>query len=585
MPEDQKVTRKLRAILSADVKGYSILMADDEVHTIQTLKSYRQIMSNLIAQYSGRVVDSPGDNMLAEFGSAVDAVECAIEIQKWLKKENTRFIEDRKLRFRIGVNIGDVLRDGDRIYGSGVNVAARIEGLSDPGGICISRNTYDHVKDKLDLGFEYLGEQDVKNIKEPIRVYKVLLDTESPKPLVEEQLKLPDKPSIAVLPFTNMSGDPKQEYFSDGLTEQIINGLSMEPNLFVVASNSSFAYKGKSIGIKQIAKELNVRYTLEGSVQRSGDRVRITAQLIDAITDYLLWSRSFDGDLNDIFKFQDEITLKILHAMEVKLTMGEQALIHEGGIRNLQAFENVARGWEYFNRTNKHDNAQARLFFKRAVSLDENFADGYAWIGNTHLYDYVFNWTDSPLESFSEAEKYAHKSLELNDAIEPPHLLLAYIHLTKGDFDFALKEAKRAVRLVPSGADAHYVLGEILCHKGEPEMGRASILKAIRLNPFPPAWYYVGLGKAYVMLDQFEKAIEALNASIKIDQESIMPYLLLASCYIDLGNFEDAKICANRVLEIDPHFSLEYHKNKASMIDQIKLERYIEALRKAGLPD
>ena len=246
--ETEKVTRKLRAILSADVKGYSLLMADDEVHTIQTLKTYRSLMSDLIQQHSGRVVDNPGDNLLAEFGSAVDAVNCAVQIQNRLKKKNANFAEDKRFQFRIGVNIGDVVQDGGRIYGSGVNVAARIEGIADAGGICVSRNTYDQVKDKLDLGFEYLGEHEVKNIKDPVRVYKVLLETDSAIPLVDELFELPKKPSVAVLPFDNMSGDPSQEYFSDGLTEQIINGLCKVNNLFVIARNSSFAYKGSGTG-------------------------------------------------------------------------------------------------------------------------------------------------------------------------------------------------------------------------------------------------------------------------------------------------------------------------------------------------
>jgi len=337
MSNDPKPTRKLRAIVSADVKGYSILMADDEVHTIQTLKAYREIMSGLIQQHSGRVIDNPGDNLLAEFSSAVDAVDCAVNIQNRLKKENAKFVEDKRLEFRIGVNIGDVVHDSDRIYGEGVNIAARIEGLAESAGICISRNTYDHVKNKLDLNFKYLGEYEVKNIKEPICVYKVLMDTESPKPLVEEQLELPDKPSIAVLPFDNMSGDPSQEYFNDGLTEQIINGLCKVSKLFVIARNSSFAYKGKAISIKQIAKELGVKYILEGSVQKAGDRVRITAQLIDATTDYHMWSENYDRELVDIFALQDEITMKLMNAMLVKLTAGEQARLWEGGTTNIQA--------------------------------------------------------------------------------------------------------------------------------------------------------------------------------------------------------------------------------------------------------
>ena len=320
MSTEQRVARKLRAILSADVKGYSLLMADDEVHTIETLKKYRQIMSDLVQQHSGRVVDNPGDNLLAEFSSAVDAVDCAVEVQKKLEKENARFVQDMRLQFRIGVNIGDVVQDGDRIYGSGVNVAARIEGIADPGGVCISRNTYDHVKDKLELEFEYLGEHEVKNIEEPVRVYRVLLDSESHVPLVDELLELPEKPSIAVLPFDNMSGDPSQEYFSDGLTEQIINGLCKVSNLFVIARNSSFAYKGRSVDVKQVGKELGVRYVLEGSVQRAEDRVRITAQLIDLTTGYHLWSENFDRDLSDIFALQDEITLRIIenHCCPIK---------------------------------------------------------------------------------------------------------------------------------------------------------------------------------------------------------------------------------------------------------------------------
>ena len=309
MPTDQKITRKLSAILSADVKGYSILMADDEVHTIQTLKAYRQIISDLLSHHSGRVVDSAGDNILAEFRSAVGAVSCAVEIQRKLKDENARYVDEKKVQFRIGVNVGDVVQDGDRIYGSGVNVAARIEGIAEPGGICISRNTYDHVKDKLEFGFEYLGEHDVKNIEKPVRVYKVLLDSKPPKPLLEEKLELPDKPSIAVLPFDNMSGDTEQEYFSDGITEDIITSLSRSPWMFVIARNSSFSYRDKSVDVKIISRELGVRYILEGSVRKAGNRIRVTAQLIDGIMGSHVWAEKYDGELQDIFDLQDQQSL------------------------------------------------------------------------------------------------------------------------------------------------------------------------------------------------------------------------------------------------------------------------------------
>ena len=585
MPNNSKVTRKLTAILSADVKGYSLLMADDEVHTIETLKKYRGLMSDLIQQHSGRVVDNPGDNLLAEFSSAVDAIEAAFWIQNRLKKENAKFVEDRRVLFRIGINIGDVVHDGDRIYGSGVNVAARIEGLSDPGGICISRNTYDHVKDKLDLGFEYLGEHEVKNIKEPVRVYKVLRDTESPKPLVEEQLDLPDKPSIAVLPFTNMSGDPSQEYFSDGLTEHIISGLCKVSNLFVIARNSSFAYKGKSISVKQIGKELGVRYILEGSVQRAGERVRITAQLIDATTDYHMWSENYDRNLEDIFALQDEITGKLINAMEVKLISGEQARLWEGGTTNIQALDKINRGMESFNRFNQHDNAQARLFFKEASILDELSAVIYALIGLTHFFDLLYNWSDSPAESFVEAEKNANKALALNASLDLPHMLLGFVHLIKKEYDKAVIEAKQAVSLNPNGAYALSVLGYITCLTGDPKKGITLTKKAIRLNPIPPSRDYHILGLAYRLAGQYEKAIEVLNHSLKIDPAALTPYITLASCYMELNQFENARKAANKVLEIDPHFSLEYHQVTLPVKDQTLLNKHIDALRKAGLPD
>ena len=343
MSAEQKATRKLTAILSADVKGYSLLVADDETFTIQTLQAYRHLMSDLIIQYSGRVVDSPGDNLLAEFPSAVDAVECAVAIQKRLKKENDRFVEAKRLEFRMGVNIGDVVQDGDRIYGSGVNVAARIEGISNPGGICVSRSVYDQVKDNLDFTFEYVGEHRAKNIKEPVRVYKVLLDLESTKPLADEPPEIPQKPSIAVLPFDNMSGDPGQEYFSDGITEDIITDLSKVSGIFVVARNSSFFYKGKQVKVQQIAEELKVQYVLEGSIRRAGDRLRITVQLIDAKSGHHLWAERYDRELKDIFAVQDEVTQKVVSELSVCLTAHEIERLERRHTNSFEAYELLLR--------------------------------------------------------------------------------------------------------------------------------------------------------------------------------------------------------------------------------------------------
>jgi len=487
----EKITRKLRAILSADVKGYSLLMADDEIHTIQTLKAYRSLMSNLIGQHSGRVVDNPGDNLLAEFSSAVDAVECAVEVQKKLKKENARFVENNRLQYRIGINIGDVVHDDDRIYGSGVNVAARIEGISDPGGICISRGTYDQVKDKLDLGFDYIGEHEVKNIKEPIRVYRVLMGTDAQKPLVEEKFELPDKPSIAVLPFDNMSGDPSQEYFSDGLTEQIIHGLCKVFNLFVIARNSSFAYKGKSVNVQQVGKELGVRYILEGSVQKAGERVRITAQLIDSTTGYHLWSDNYDRDLSDIFALQDEITLKLIDTMRIKLTRGEQARLWEGATTNIKALDRLMRGNDYFSRHNEKDNRQAQQYYKEAINIDDTCDLAYVMLGHTYLSDLLFGWRKSTIKSFEKVEENVEKALTLNDSLDLAHGLLGLIYLHKRQYDEAIREGERAIELSPNGAEAHAQLAYILNFSGKKELVIELLKRAFRLNPIPLPHYYI----------------------------------------------------------------------------------------------
>ena len=583
--ETGRVTRKLKAILSADVKGYSLLMTNDEVQTIETLKKYRSLMSDLIQQHYGRVVDNPGDNLLAEFPSAVDAVETAVQIQNRLKKENAKFVEDKRLQFRIGVNIGDVVHDGDRIYGDGVNIAARIEGLADAGGICISRNAYDHVKNKLQVDTKYIGEHQVKNIKEPVRVYKVLLDTDHYTPVIKEKLELPEKPSIAVLPFTNMSGDPSQEYFSDGLTEQIINGLCKVSNLFVIARNSSFAYKGKAVSIKQIAKELGVKYILEGSVQKAGNRVRITAQLIDALSDFHMWSENYDRDLEDIFALQDEITVKLIFEMQVQLTLGEQARLWEGDTKNIKAYDKFVRGVEQFFHYNKKGNKQARRFLKDAIKIDNDYSLACAVLGISHIYDLGYGWTESSIESFAEAEKWAKRAREINESLDFAYMLLGIIHVFKREFDEAIKMAEHSIELNPNGADAHSIYALILCCSGKPEKAINYSNMAIRLNPKSNPMYYDWLSLSYRMIGQYEKAIEYAKKSIALAPESQTAHIMLTSAYSLSNNMEQAKFYAKQVLEIHPNFSLEYYKNLLPYKDQNAIDIHIEALRKAGLPD
>ena len=433
MTAEKKVTRKLRAIMSADVKGYSILMADDEVTTVQTLKDYRNIMSACIEQHGGRVVDAVGDNLLAEFDSTVDAVECAVEVQKELKLKNQELPEDKRLEFRIGVNIGDVIQDGDSIFGDGVNIAARIEGLADGGGVCVSRNAYDHIKNKLSLGYEFLGEHPVKNISEPVAVYKVLMDEKDAGKLIGEEKKTPKakwtgiaaaaitiillvivwqlinqkpaeikkevpapvssaKSSIAVLPFDNMSNDPDQGYFGDGISEDLITDLSKIPDLLVISRLSSFTYKGKSVKTQQIGEELGVRYLLEGSVRKANGNVRINAQLIDAATGHHLWAERYDGNTSDIFGLQDKITRKIAASLAVKLTQKDQERLTQKETKNMEAYEAFLKGSSIANslRNDPEKFAQSLPWFEKAVELDPDYSLAYAALAETYLFGSAF---------------------------------------------------------------------------------------------------------------------------------------------------------------------------------------------------
>jgi TolB-like protein/class 3 adenylate cyclase len=435
----EEVKRKLAAILSADVEGYSRLMSDDEIGTIRTLSVYRDAMTNLILLHRGRVVDAPGDNLLAEFASVVDAVQCAVEIQRDLAERNQEMPENKRMHFRIGVNLGDVVEEEDRIYGDGVNIAARMESLCEGGSVCISGTAFEHVENKLDLEFEDLGEHEVKNITKPVRVYRVLSypgaaahrvikakKAEGKKwrkisftivavlviivaagiiwnfylrpsgPQVEAAsvekmaLPLPDKPSIAVLPFVNMSGDPEQEYFSDGITENIITDLSKISGLLVISRSSTFAYKGKPIKISQVAEEFGVRYVLEGSVQKDSDRIRINAQLIDAITGHHLWAERYDRDLKNIFALQDEIRQKIVMTLRVEVTEAELERIKRIPTENLTAYESALRGVKYLRGYRKSTNVQARQMFERAIELDPGYAAPYVGLGWTYLAEWLW---------------------------------------------------------------------------------------------------------------------------------------------------------------------------------------------------
>jgi len=481
---EEQAKRKLAAILSADVKGYSRLMEDDEEATVRTITAYREVMTGLIEGQNGRVVDAKGDNLLAEFPSVVDGVRCAVEIQKELRVRNSDLPEHRKMEFRIGINLGDVIEERDSIYGDGVNIAARLEGLAEGGGICISGMAFDHIGKKLPVGYEYLGEQTVKNIDKPVRAYNVLLGSEyAGKVIGEERPKpkqrrwaavasavvlivvagafavwhfysrpppmevasvekmafpLPDKPSIAVLPFANMSEDPKQEYFSDGITEQIISSLSKVPNLFVIARSSTFTYKGKPVKVQKVAEDLGVRYVLEGSVQRTSDRIRIRAQLIDATTGHHLWSERYDREQNDIFTIQDDLALEITKALRIELIDGEQARIwqkHETS--DLKAYEKVLQGRQYATKGTKEDSARALQLFKEAIALDPGYARAFAGLGLTHFFDARFGWAESRTKSIKMAFKCAQKAIELDDTLDMAHILIGAVYIATRQYEKA----------------------------------------------------------------------------------------------------------------------------------------------------
>jgi len=563
---EEKFRRKLTAILSADVAGYSRLMAEDESATVKTLETYREVMSTLIMQHRGRVIDSPGDNLLAEFTSVVDAVQCAVAVQKEFQARNTELPENRRMEFRIGINLGDVIEEGERIYGDGVNIAARLEGLAAPGGICISKTAFDQIESKLPLGYEYLGEQTVKNIAKPVGAYHVLME---PRVTIagkeKRELQLPKESSVAVLPFANISGDPEQEYFSDGLTEEIITALSRVYNMFVIARNSTFAYKGKPVKVQQVGEELGVRYVLEGSVRKAGDRVRITAQLVDAATGGHLWSERYDRDLKDIFALQDEITMKILTALRVKLTEGEQARVYDRG-GNLESFMKVLEGNSYFFRFNKDDNTAARRM------LDPENAVAYTMLGWTHQMDVWFGSSGSPGKSMERASELAQKAVDLDET-----------YLMKRQYEEAIAEGERAVALSPNGADAHAHLAMTLHYVGRREEAIGLFKKATRLNPMPPNWYLFSLGDAYCFTGQCEKAITTVQKALQRNPDDLMAHIALASSFIMGGREEEARAEAAEVLRIDPKFSLEYFANTLPYKNQADTKLAIDTLRKSGL--
>ncbi len=627
-----KSKRKLVAVVHADVKGYSRMMGEDDEYTVRTLASNKQEMSRLVEFHDGQVRDTAGDGFLVEFPSVVDAVKFSVEFQREMKKRNGDLPDGKRMEFRIGVNIGDVIQDGGTIYGDGVNIAARLEGLSDPGGICISGAAYEQVEKRLDLGYEYIGEKTVKNIEKPVPTYKVLLEhgkpaslkdkyrrvkrrawqksnliaaaiilvlaasvgiwyyhfgavkpTEKPSLAEEPGPKLPDKPSIAVLAFENMSGDPKQEYFSDGITEEIINGLSKMPHLFVIARNSSFSFKGKAVRVQEVGKTLGVRYVLEGSVRKENDRVRITAQLIDAQTGGHVWSERYDRDLKDIFALQDEVTLAVTSAMHVKLTEGEQGALwqRKGLANNLQAFEKNVQARKYLNEVRKESNDKGRQLYEEAIALAPRYAGHYSGLAYTHLMDARWGWSKDPGESLRQAYVIANKALSLDNSLDTPHYTLGLIYMSMHEYDKMVAEGQRAVELNPNGAQSLGHLGWFLNLAGRPAEAITVLDKAMRLNPIPPPVYYAWIGNSYTLMGEHDKAVAILEKGLRMQPDNTVCLVNLAAAYGLAGRREDARKTAVKFLSLNPKFSLEAWAKGYK--DPAVQEQLINALRQAGL--
>ncbi len=625
----QEVKRKLAAILSADVKGYSRLMGEDEEGTIRTLNAYKEVITGFVQKHHGRVVGTAGDSMLAEFTSVVDAVRCAVGIQEELKDRNKELSEDRRMEFRIGVNLGDVVEDGDTIYGDGVNIAARLQSLAEAGGICISGTAFDQIRNKLDLGYEYLGEQTVKNIALPVRVYKVLMEPEAVGKVIGEKkakarqwqrptlylvialivlvaaaiwklyihptsplevaskekmaFQLPEKPSIAVLPFTNMSGDPKEDYLGDGIAEEIITALSKTPKLFVIARNSTFVYKGKPVSIKEVAETLGVQYVLEGSFRKTGNKVRITAQLIDALSGRHLWAERYDRDLKDIFAIQDEISLKITNVLNIKLSDGEIALFLGRGTKNLEAYLKMMQGRALFIRVNKENNAQAKKLFEEAIRMDPNYAMAYAFLAFCYSNDVILRASQSPEESIARGIEMAQKSISLDNKICFPHGALSSFYFLKHDYDKAISEAEIGVALEPNSAYSYSFLGGALYASSRYSESISAFEKAIRLDPIPAMTTLNVLAHSLRMAGRYEEAVSIFKNLLQKLPDHLVGHVGLAATYSMMERDTDARAQAKEVLRIDPNFSVDRYSKSSILKNKDDWNRYMDALRKAGL--
>ncbi|SEC70896.1 adenylate cyclase [Rhizobiales bacterium GAS188] len=581
---NERAERRLTAILAADVAGYSRLMGTDEEGTLARPKAHRRELVDLkIAEHRGRIVKTTGDGILVEFPSVVDAVRCAVDVQRAMAERNAEVPSDRRIEFRVGINLGDIIIDGDDIYGDGVNVAARLEGLAEPGGLCISRKVRDEVRDKLDLAFEDMGEQEVKNIARPVRVFRIAAPVIVQKPT----LALPDKPSIAVLPFENMSGDPEQEYFADGIVEDIITALSRVHWLFVIARNSSFTYKGKAVDVKQVGRELGVRYVLEGSVRKASNRVRITGQLVDATTGAHVWADHFDGALDDIFDLQDRVTASVVGIIEPKLRQAETERSKRKRPESLDAYDAFLRGLAHQHVITEASLAQAFEFLKTAISIDPAYAPALALAALCKGRQCVYGWVPWSEPEVQEAVRLARAAVEADrdDPVALAHSSRVLAHFG-ADYDLAINVAERAAILNPNSAEVRGSVGmtTVLC--GLVDDGIRHAKEAMKLSPLDPDTYLFCniIALAHLFAERFGDAVSWCERAINENPNFITPYRVLAASLAHLGRLDEARTAIRKAFSLQPNQTLE-RAARAGYRKPEHMAIWLDGLRKAGLPE
>lgn len=621
--------RKLVAIISADVKGYSRLMGEDEASTVSAITDYRGLFCEIMQQHHGRVVDAIGDNILAEFASVVDALKGAWEVQNAFAERNAELPEHRRMQFRIGLNVGDVIEDEGRLYGDGVNVAARLESLADAGGILVSGTVYDQVKHKLPYRFDYIGDQQVKNIQDPIPAYRVVMEStggpvsHAPSPVMRKRPKASaivlaigliavlgfgayfwigmhaksltegppagkfqaqpysQKASIAVLPFSNLNSGQEQDYFTDGITNDLITALSKFRELLVISSNTVFTYKGGPVKIKEIGQALGVRYIIEGSIQKVSGKVRVNAQLIDATTGFHIWSERYNREITDLFVVQDEIVHAIVGKLAVQIDAAERERAMRKDTQNLEAYDFLLHGLEYHRRRTRADSRKARQMFEKAIELDPDYALAYVGLGNYYRRLVEYGWTEFPSQALQRSEELALKALDLDESEAEAYTLLGNVHIYAQRYDRAISQLDRAIALNPNDAFSYRMRGQVLLWSGRIEEAIQSLETSRRFDPNMQTGLPMFLGIAYYLRGQYDKAVDVLEEGLSRRPDWAGNHILLAAVYAETGRTEDARREAQEVMRLQPFFKIDQYGTVFR--NQADRERIIQGLRKAGL--